>query len=643
MRKILFFFFFLILTAIGNYSLAQVNAPYINTGVTFQWDGPQPNNNAAANIVSITINGDVFDLFAVPTAYEMTQLGPSGHGSNNIRRNGGVTCNNSGNACWLPEATAAFQSTNLNYYFEANPNGRNICNNFGAIPTTDAQKQSLIYDPPLPANQGGIIAVTERGGNNCFHVLVEGTPPGGGSVQTLGQTFVVSDGDMNGQNFNPPAGNSHYWQSGRTNENGQSIGIALYNIEDLVPAGSLISRVQLTAATNDHGDGKFFVLQKYAVNGNDTTTFEGILNGNVFENDNVPIPGSTYTIATPPPSNGTLILNPDGTYTYTPDLNFIGLDSFTYEVCLPVPNDDICDQATEFIVVNPIADINLGTSPICLGQFTDFTTVSSGTLASYGWDFGEDAVPQTSSVQNPEDITWTSSGTKTITLVVSGNGVSETFTEEVIVNPTPELSSVGGDSVVFVGSSANVLPSSGGTWVSSETSIATINNSGDVNGISEGVVDLIFTDGIGCSETITFTVVQQEADLSITKTVNNSNPEVGEGITFTITVINNGPNDATDVIATDMLPSGYTYVSDNGGGSYNPTSGIWNIGGLNNGASVSLDINVTVNNSGNYLNYVTTYINDETIIDPDLTNNSDSEDVEVECIIRNVSPNINNN
>src|SRR5690606_41230992 len=31
------------------------------------------------------------------------------------------------------------------------------------------------------------------------------------------------------------------------------------------------------------------------------------------------------------PANGTLVLNPDGSFTYTPDTGFSGTDSFTYQ------------------------------------------------------------------------------------------------------------------------------------------------------------------------------------------------------------------------------------------------------------------------------------------------------------------------
>jgi hypothetical protein len=42
------------------------------------------------------------------------------------------------------------------------------------------------------------------------------------------------------------------------------------------------------------------------------------------------------------PSNGSVVVNPDGTYTYTPATDFVGTDMFTYTVC-----DDGTPQASD--------------------------------------------------------------------------------------------------------------------------------------------------------------------------------------------------------------------------------------------------------------------------------------------------------
>ena len=63
--------------------------------------------------------------------------------------------------------------------------------------------------------------------------------------------------------------------------------------------------------------------------------------------------------------------------------------------------------------------------------------------------------------------------------------------------------------------------------------------------------------------------------------------------TYTLTVTNIGPTNASGVAVSDPLPAGITYVSDDSGGDYNDTTGVWVIGGLAYQASTTLVLTVS--------------------------------------------------
>lgn len=79
--------------------------------------------------------------------------------------------------------------------------------------------------------------------------------------------------------------------------------------------------------------------------------FDTPVMGNVSINDNTPA-GSLFEDVTLP-VNGTLLFYPDGMFTYIPDAGFVGLDTFIYIVCLPFPNNMVCDTATVIITIDP--------------------------------------------------------------------------------------------------------------------------------------------------------------------------------------------------------------------------------------------------------------------------------------------------
>ena len=73
----------------------------------------------------------------------------------------------------------------------------------------------------------------------------------------------------------------------------------------------------------------------------------------------------------------------------------------------------------------------------------------------------------------------------------------------------------------------------------------------------------------------------------------------GTSVTYTLTVTNEGPSPATGVVAQDKLPSGVTFLSADGDGTYDAASGKWDLSGevIEKGATRTLHITVTVDAS----------------------------------------------
>ena len=102
----------------------------------------------------------------------------------------------------------------------------------------------------------------------------------------------------------------------------------------------------------------------------------------------------------------------------------------------------------------------------------------------------------------------------------------------------------------------------------------------------------LWTPGRPPSEPIT-------TDLSIGKSDSSDPVEPGTNLIYTLRITNNGPSDSTGALVVDALPSDVTFVSATDGGTYDSDSHTvsWAIGTLANGASTSVNITVTVNES----------------------------------------------
>jgi len=119
------------------------------------------------------------------------------------------------------------------------------------------------------------------------------------------------------------------------------------------------------------------------------------------------------------------------------------------------------------------------------------------------------------------------------------------------------------------------------------------------------------------------------ADLSLSKTVNDATPEVGDNITYTIVITNNGSAPTTNIVMADIIPTDLNYTHPNfsttqGNVTFNGATRVleWDLGGfiLDVADTISLTYTVNVNVCGEFVNQAE--IINSVLADPDSIPNS---------------------
>ena len=142
----------------------------------------------------------------------------------------------------------------------------------------------------------------------------------------------------------------------------------------------------------------------------------------------------------------------------------------------------------------------------------------------------------------------------------------------------------------------------------------------------------------------------QQADLVVSKTVDNATPNVGDNVTFTVTLDNLGPSAAQNVVVNDLLPTGLQYVSHSAStGTYVPGTGVWTVGTMLSDQSSFLTIvaTVTAPSSGPAPARTNTAVATSTTPDPNPENNTDDStitpkqaDLAVFKVVSDTTPNV---
>lgn len=204
--------------------------------------------------------------------------------------------------------------------------------------------------------------------------------------------------------------------------------------------------------------------------------------------------------------------------------------------------------------------------------------------------------------------------------------VGQTVTYTILVTNTGSITATGAISVTDLLPSGAVTPvvMGGNGWSTCNYSVSPalcIHANPDGLGPSQGLPPLRFvvTLGPGAAPAITNTVTVehpedsnldnntyfdsasvaaagQGADLAVSKLVFPASSVEGSTITYTVVLTNNGPLAANQIVLTDTLPAGLTFITSTATtGAYTSTRGTWGVGSLAPGGSASLRLVARVN------------------------------------------------
>jgi uncharacterized repeat protein (TIGR01451 family) len=152
------------------------------------------------------------------------------------------------------------------------------------------------------------------------------------------------------------------------------------------------------------------------------------------------------------------------------------------------------------------------------------------------------------------------------------------------------------------------------------TAAGTLTNSASVN---SDTIDPNPANNSASQETI---VDPLEADLGLTKVDAVDPVIVGDAVTYTLSVINSGPDLAKNVVLTDTLPGTVTFASATPPCNLMGGDVVCNLGDITSGANVDVTIVVTTTEAGTLTNNAS--VSSDTF-DPIPADNSTSETTEV--------------
>lgn len=230
----------------------------------------------------------------------------------------------------------------------------------------------------------------------------------------------------------------------------------------------------------------------------------------------LPNTGGTWTST----NNAVAVVTDDGTVTGISGgtASFVFLDSSTGCESDPTTAITVLDLTTVSIS---------GPSPICEGETTSLSPSTGGTWSS------DD--PSIATVTTDGIVTAIAEGTVNFVFTDSITGCTSNPSTDLVVNPILDTYFTGPDSICE-GELTYLFPTSGGSWVSSDESIATVSAIGVVTSLMPGTVTFTFTSDFSCVSGATAPLTIIEID----EVTISGNPEVCAGESFTLSASSPG-------------------------------------------------------------------------------------------------------
>lgn len=292
---------------------------------------------------------------------------------------------------------------------------------------------------------------------------------------------------------------------------------------------------KVTITVNPVQDNPVAVGDDYELNEDEPLTVDA--ENGLLSND-TDVDGDQLTaVLVTGPSNGTLDLNDDGSFVYTPDEHFNGADSFTYQVS---DGTTTSDPVSVDLTINAVEDDPIAVDDAYEVDEDDTLEVNAdlGLLANDLEPDGDDLTidlgerPENGSVvlQSDGSFTYTPDedffGTDTFTYIISDGFREAEATVTVTVAPLPDPPTAENDSIaVVINGGQQQLDVLGNDSDPDESQVLTIVavTQGDQGGtveISEDGQSVLFTPAVGFEGTDTFEyTIEDEDGLTSTATV----------------------------------------------------------------------------------------------------------------------------